>query len=161
MKSPQVSAVHVFAQQADGSRIRTFHVSGIDVQVRGDREHDDAAEALASSLQAAAQDAVRGWKALEERCAAAEARASELESEAIRLRALVPPPAPVRVLGPCCVRFWDGGLYLLNRRERGWASWGVRCAGWDDLFRRYAVVITEHGTDEHGAYWVAAPEPTP
>lgn len=68
----QVSPVHEFGQQANGSRIRSFHVDDMEVQVHADRDHDLAGK---------------------------------------------------------------------------------------DLFRRYAVVITEHGTDEHGAYWIAAPAP--
>lgn len=156
---PVVSEVHTFAPQADGTRIREFRVDGIRVQVQAtDRDLDHTAEALAESLNGAARDVVRRWHALESRCSAAEARAAAATREAEQLRQQVPPPAPQRLLGPGCVRFRGTELYLLSKRDTGWSSWGVRCAGWDDLFRRYAVVITEHGTDEHGAYWIAAPE---
>jgi hypothetical protein len=57
-----------------------------------------------------------------------------------------------------CVRFCGTELWLLNRREGGWSAWGVLCDGWDDLFRRFAVTITEHSTNEYGAYWIAVPE---
>jgi hypothetical protein len=152
-------AITEFAVQADGTRIRQFEVGDVVVQVRAtDRDRDEAAHALAEALHGAARDVVRHWHALESRCSAAEARAAAAEGEADRLRALVPPPAPERLLGPGCVRFRGSELWLLNRRETGWASWGMRCAGWDDLFRRYAVTITGHGIDEHGAYWIATPE---
>ena len=156
---PVIGKLVEFPPQADGTRIRSFTVDGIRVQVQAtDRERDTAAFALAATLHGAARDVVRRWHALEARCAAAEQRAAAAKVEADRLRALVPPPSPQRLLGPGCVRFRGSELWLLNKRETGWASWGVRCAGWDDLFRCYAVMITEHGTDEHGAYWIASPE---
>lgn len=154
----QVSDITEFAPQADGTRLRSFTVDGVRVMFQApDRERDLAATALAASLHGAARGVVRRWHALESRCSAAEQRAVVAEAEADRLRALVPPPAPQRLIGPGCVRFRGAELWLLNKREGGWAAWGVRCVGWDDLFRRYAVTITEHGTDEHGAYWIAAP----
>lgn len=162
----EVSEITEFAPQADGTRMRSFAVDGIRVQVQATcREQDAAATGLAVTLHGAARGVVRRWHALESRCSAAEARAAAADlraaaaiAETERLRALVPPPEPARLLGPGCIRFRGAELWLLNKRERGWASWGVRCAGWDDLFRHYAVTITEHGVDEFGQYWLAAPE---
>jgi hypothetical protein len=161
-----VSHVVEFAQQPDGTRARQFTVGGVRVQVQATgREHDEAAIALVYTLQGSADGVVRRWQALENRCSAAEQRAAAARADAAAARAelelaraLVPPAVPERLLGPGCVRFRGTELWLLNKRETGWASWGVRCAGWDDLFRRYAVTITARGADEHGEFWIAIPE---
>lgn len=61
---------------------------------------------------------------------------------------------PARIMGEGCVRFsTTGELWILNRREGGFSSFGFRCESWDELFRRFDVRVTSSGTDEHGAYW--------
>lgn len=65
----------------------------------------------------------------------------------------IPPMRPVRLLGVGCVRFLDGRPWLLNKREGGFASFGVPCESWDDLFRRYDVRVTDHGSDATGEWW--------
>ncbi len=63
---------------------------------------------------------------------------------------------PARLMGEACVRFTSTGeLWILNRKDGGFSSFGFRCGSWDELFRRYNVRIIEHGTDAHGAYWTA------
>ena len=143
----------------DGGRTRSFDVDGCSISVRpSDGDQDTRAAQFTTELAAAAVGITERWTALEAERDEAVRRAAELSRENARLSRLVPPPEPVRTLAPGCVRFADDGrLWLLNRREGGWASWGVPCTGWDDLFRRYAVRITEHGTDEHGAYWITVP----
>lgn len=82
-----------------------------------------------------------------------------LRAEVQRLRAEVPPRKPVRLLGPGCVRFRDGELWLLNKRETGWGSFGLQLTGWDDLFRRFNAVVVGHGSDAFGEFWtVDAPK---
>lgn len=63
---------------------------------------------------------------------------------------------PSRLMGDGCVRFTSTGeLWLLGSREKGFTSFGFRFGSWDELFRRYNVRITGHGTDGHGEYWTA------
>ena len=81
------------------------------------------------------------------------ARITGLEAEVEKLRALVPPKHPARLFGPGMARFdSQGALWLLDPVKQ-WSGMGVRCAGWDDLFRCYAVRVTGHGFDEHGPWW--------
>lgn len=77
-------------------------------------------------------------------------------AENVSLDKRVPPDEPKRLLGTGCVRFRDGELWLLSRREDGWASFGVRLESWDDLFRRYNCRVTANGTDEAGDWWEVA-----
>lgn len=63
------------------------------------------------------------------------------------------PAVPARIMSTGTVRFMNGELWLLNRRESGWSSFGIRVGSWDELFRRFNVAVTDHGTDEHGAWW--------
>lgn len=123
-----------YARVANGGRRRSFEVDGFTVMIEP-HENDRAAAALAETLA----DAIPSMLVM--------------RAEINTLRAKMPPERPVQLLGPGCVRMRNGELWLLNRRDQGWASWGVRCAGWDDLFRRFNVVVTEHGDDEHGPYW--------
>ena len=67
------------------------------------------------------------------------------------------PEKPARVLGPLCVRMQNGELWALNKRETGWSSSGFLVGSWDELFRRWDVIVTEHGVDKHGAYWMCEP----
>lgn len=63
-----------------------------------------------------------------------------------------------RLLGPGCLRFdAHGKLWLLGKRERGWAAFGVCVRDWDTAFRRFDMRITGHGTDETGEFWTAEP----
>ena len=44
---------------------------------------------------------------------------------------------------------------MLSRKDKGFGEFGVRIeGGWDTLFREYGVVVTEHGNDQHGLYWI-------
>lgn len=67
------------------------------------------------------------------------------------------PEKPARVLGPLCVRMQSGELWSLNKRETGWSSSGFLVGSWDELFRRWDVIVTEQGVDRHGAYWMCEP----
>jgi hypothetical protein len=60
---------------------------------------------------------------------------------------------PVKLMGTGYVRFATDGLWVLNRKERGFGEFGYRYESWDEMFRDLDVRITEHGTDEHGAWW--------
>jgi len=155
-----VPEMTVWMELPGGGRNRSFHVDDCEVRVSSrDRDHDARAAQLTNELAAAAVGITGRWAALEAERNGALRRVGELARENARLLECVPPPQPARLLGPGCVRFSSSGeLWLLNKREGGWSSWGVRLDGWDDLFRRYAAVITEHGVDEHGAYWIAEPE---
>lgn len=51
------------------------------------------------------------------------------------------------------VRMRDGKPCLMNKRETGWASFCLEFDSWDELFRRWAVTVTNHGIDEHGLYF--------
>lgn len=66
-----------------------------------------------------------------------------------------PQPAPISspLLGPGYVRFRGRDIWVLGSREKGWAAFGYRFASWDSLFRTWRVVVTDHGIDEHGAWW--------
>lgn len=81
------------------------------------------------------------------------ALAEELAASRETLAAVDKGTADVRLLGVGCVRFQGSDLWLLNGRERGFAHFGFRLRSWDELFRRWNVRVTEHGADEHGAWW--------
>lgn len=150
--------ITTWAERPGGGRARSFSVRGCEILVTSDDGRDAEGAHLALELAAAAVGITARWDALVAERDAAVRRSEAAERLARAAEQRVPPPAPQRLIGPACVRFRGAELWLLNKREGGWASWGVRCDGWDDLFRRYAVTITEHGTDEHGAYWIAVPE---
>lgn len=118
-----------------GGRRRSFVLDGVEVTV-GDHEDDEHGKLIAEFL-AGANDQV-----------------DRLAAENRELRASTPPANAARLLGPGVVRFRESELWLLNSAERGWASFGVRCDGWDDLFRRYDVRVTKSGSDETGDFWV-------
>lgn len=71
-------------------------------------------------------------------------------------------PRRTRLLGRGCVRFDERGrIWALSNREKGWSAFGYQFDSWDELFRRFDVRVTDHGTDEWGAWWViesGAPE---
>lgn len=124
-----------YMQTSDGGHNRSFTVDGVKVLVQPINGNDDAAKRVTYQLYSALPELER----LRLRCQ--------------QLGSKVPPNTPQRLFGPGTVRFRDGELWLLNRREGGWASWGVRLDSWDDLFRRYNVAVTVHGVDEHGTWW--------
>lgn len=154
-----MKAITEYMLLPNGGRNRSFDVRGCRVLIEPPSgEKDIIAAEVARQLAAAADGLELHHADLEARLVAAEERARIAEARVAKLEARVPPPTPVRMLGPGCVRFDEQGrLWLLNKRESGWASWGVICDGWDDLFRRYAVVITATGKDEHGLWWIAEP----
>jgi hypothetical protein len=151
--------ITTWAELPGGGHRRGFQIRGCNVQVTpsGSGRDADAAQ-LAVELAAAAVGITARWDALvAERDASRRLAAARLD-RVVAAEQRIPPPAPARLLGTACVRFDDRGRpWLLNKRESGWSSWGVVCDGWDDMFRRYAVVITAHGTDEHGPWWTAEP----
>ena len=142
-----------------GGRARTFWIRDCEVMITPRGEEADANGAqLTAELAAAAAGVVARWDTLVAERDAARRLAAERLDRALLAEGKVPPKEPARMLGPGCVRFdSQGKLWLLNKRETGWSSFGVVLDGWDDLFRRYAVRITAHGADEHGMWWTAEP----
>ena len=143
--------VRQWAPHADGRRDAFFDVAG---RVRVKCEPLCGTENEEALL--VARDLANQVKALAERDAYIDRLRKQVELLSRELRVAngrILPAAPVRLLGTGFVRFRDGQPWLLSRRERGWAEFGVRCESWDDLFRRYDVRVTEHGTDEHGPWW--------
>lgn len=132
--------IHTYMPNAQGHRARSFTVDDVEVLVRG-HDDDDRAKAVAEFL-ASAPSVIDG-----------------LRAEVQQLRVAVPPTDPVRIGEGGCVRMRDGELWLLNHAHTGWASFGVRLASWDDLFRRYNAIVVEHGCDAFGDYWKMAPPP--
>lgn len=151
--------ITTFGQRPQGGHVRQFAVRRIRVSVDpDDADNDEAAEQLALALARFAERKHTVWQRLESEAMAARTALEAAERELARLRGLVPPASPVRVLAPGFVRFdTQGRLWLLGHRETGWSSFGVLCADWDDLFRRYNVRIAAHGVDEFGPYWTAVP----
>lgn len=120
--------------------------------VEGWRITDDGEFWLAVADKAARElAALRVQRAdLHRQCEALRARVSKLEAQ-------VPPERPAQLFGLGCVRFCRGELWLLNGREKGFARSGFLLASWDELFRRFNVRVTDHGTDEHGPWWAVEP----
>jgi hypothetical protein len=145
-----------------GGGAAEFKAGNVSVLVRSDNGNERAAEYAAqladhATAIAAAELRVAAYRSenvslsrtiggLEAECATLRAKVRELKGE-----------TPTTLMGPGTVRFTRGGdLWILNKRETGWASFGFRLDGWDELFRRFKVVVTEHGVDEHGAYWIVS-----
>lgn len=129
-----------------------FHVT-VGAYLGGSVEDDDRVKAFAQML---AKDAASISRARGEAFATEErqrARIAALEAEVARLRALVPPKQAAHLFGPGMVRFDEAGVLWLLDPVKQWRGMGVRCAGWDDLFRCYAVRVTGHGADERGPWW--------
>ena len=127
-----------YMRTANSGRQRSFMLDGVSVTI-GAHEDDDRGKAVAVFLADARETTER------------------LRAEVQKLRALVPDDS-ARLLGPGCVRMRDGKIWLLNRADSGWASWGVQCSSWDDLFRRFNVIVTEKRTDSTGEFWVVVPQ---
>jgi hypothetical protein len=125
--------IHTYMQTSQG-RSRAFVIDDVKVLVSG-HEDDDRAKAVAEHL-ASAHDMIE-----------------VLQLQVTALRRVVPPKAPAKILGPGVVRMRDRELWILNRADEGWASFGFRAGSWDDLFRRFDVVVTGHGHDETGEFW--------
>ena len=141
-------------RRGDSARSCSFEADGFTVLVSGGDKSDDARAFAFATILAGRADAAA--KARGEAFAAEErqrARIAQIEAEVAKLRALVPPKQPARLFGAGIVRFdRDGALWLLDPVKQ-WRGMGVRCAGWDDLFRCYAVRVTGHGTDAEGPFW--------
>lgn len=71
------------------------------------------------------------------------------------------PPRKVALLGDGCVRQDPkdpARLWLLNTAAKGWSAFGVIIdGGWDELFRKYDVIVSAPATDKHGQYWTVSP----
>ena len=138
----------------------SFDADGFRVLVSGgSKADDDRIRAFATMLAGRADAAarVRGEAfAAEER---QRTRIEQLEAEVAKLRALVPPKQPARLFGPAMARFDASGALWLIDPVKQWRGMGVRCAGWDDLFRCYAVRVTSHGSDENGPWWTVENNP--
>ncbi len=134
MSTPEI---HEYMQTSQG-RSRSFVVDGVKVLVSG-HEDDDRAKAVAEHL-ASAHDTIEA-----------------LRLQVAALRRVVPPKVPAKLLGPGVVRMLDREVWILNRAERGWGEFGFHCGSWDDLFRRFDVVVTGHGHDETGEFWRVEP----
>jgi hypothetical protein len=161
-RHPSTPEITAFAVGANGTRNRGFDLDGVRVLVSGDDDAQIAAVAFNLANAGAALEQARArhveLQAEIERVESPTARWARLHAQHAQLSA-APPKRPARLLGPGVVRFDPamGKPWLLNKREPGWSSWGVVCDDWDDLFRRFNVRVTGHGTDEHGAWWEVTP----
>ena len=138
----------------------SFGADGFHVLVSGGDKSDDARIHAFATMLAGRSDAAA--RARGEAFAAEErqrARITQLEAEVAKLRALVPPKQPARLFGPAMARFDAVGSLWLIDPVKQWRGMGVRCAGWDDLFRCYAVRVTGHGSDESGPWWTVENNP--
>lgn len=146
--------ITVFGPDQNGGRACQFHRDGLAVLVRPSGAEQNAdAHALAIALEA-------------ESCVVTDldARLRELrEKYSADVRSLlgrVPPKSPTRLLCQGFVRFDEKGRpWVLGGREKGWAHFGFLCDDWDDLFRRFNVTVTAHGTDKHGPWWQVETRP--
>ncbi len=146
--------VTAFPIQGSGRRIRGFDVGQVRVTVESDKEHDERAKALASSLISHAMGVDWHWNRLKHERDHAVKSAHIAHDKMLDAQAKLPPASPVRLLGVGTVRFDENGrMWLMNKRETGWSSFAVPVADWDDLFRRYNVRVTSHGVDAAGAWW--------
>lgn len=144
-----MSAVEVkqHGASANGSRQAFFDVEGIKVSVtHWDGERNDDCVKLATELSDRAELIARLDQA-KKACAL-------LAAEVKVARSQIPPKSPARLLCGGIVRVDEKGFpWVMNKEATGWASFGVRCDGWEDLFRRFDIRITSHGSDECSAFW--------
>jgi hypothetical protein len=146
---PPVPEVITFGPDSGGRRACQFDHDGLVVQVRPtDSEANERAFDYACGLARVARSLADARAHIDQ----LKARVAKQDAELAALRLRVQPD-PVRLLGAGCIRFRDGELWLLNRRQEGWSSFGIRCDGWDDLFRRYNVHVTSTGSDMWGEWW--------
>lgn len=157
-----------YMERPGGGRARSFTVLGVTVLVTpGDASDDDFARKLTRQLEGGARSLLDDLEAAAQRITELERQLAAAQLECAKLNRKIPPATPVKVFGGGCVRFSppilvsgemvNGTLWMLGNREKGWSSWGLMFDSWDDLFRRYNVKITEHGTDEHGQWWAVEP----
>lgn len=152
------ACVKQYGPKANGARTARFHVSGDsgEVEVQVLHYSEDMNERVLEVARAMADAAATLERA--ERAERALLRVEKLlelqEAKTRSMREKLPPAKPARLFGPGFVRFDAAGqLWILSRREDGWASFGVMCDGWDDVFRRYDVRVTSHGADDCGPWW--------
>ena len=138
-------AVTTFGAAGEGGRLSSFAWRGLQVTVR------DVSEQTTERAFEHASRLARAPRDLREMRATIERLRDELLVERAKVR--VSEAAPARLLGVGCVRFRGPGLWLLNRQAEGWAAFGIRLDGWDELFRRFNVRVVDHGTDECGPWW--------
>lgn len=129
-----VPEIQTYMPAPNGGRRRSFMIDGCTVIV--EPHEDDARARHVAMYLAEATDTI-----------------GALRRENRALRDAAPPPQKARLLGPGCVRMRDRRLWLLNKVEDGWASFGLCIETWDDLFRRFDVIVTERGEDDYGDYW--------
>ena len=66
-----------------------------------------------------------------------------------------------RLLQPTVVRVRDGKVYLMNRRDRGWAERSIEFPNWGGLFTDWDLEILGYGMDEAGMFiHVSSPAPS-
>jgi hypothetical protein len=153
-------ALSLYMERAGGGRTIGFSPSdGVRVLVepQSSEHNPDAVRFAMASYDTATT--IAGYElrlaALKRENKALEDSVRQARNERDLARSALPPPAPARLaFGPGYVRFTDNGeIWLLGSREKGWSAFGFRFASWDELFRRWDGRVTEHGTDEHGAWW--------
>lgn len=144
MATNEIPEVHTYGVANSGGRASQFTAGDLIVLVRGsggdltEEAFNFACElARARSVLATEQD-----------------RSAQLMVDLAAAKAKIPPKRGASLMGRGYVRFDStGGLWALHNRERGFGEFGFRFEGWDELFRASNVRVTEHGTDEHGAWW--------
>lgn len=150
------------------SGARTFTIGSVEVAVshRHNRHVDEGTDddAVVGTVAEWCRDSVtqlaRADALMRHNAARWESTRSDLQAKIDRLQQQIHEhqvEKPARVLGPLCVRMRAGELWALNKRETGWSSSGFLVGSWDELFRRWDVLVTEQGVDTHGAYWMCEP----
>lgn len=148
METPEVT---MYGANATGERISSFRTApGLRVSVYpNDRDANETAFEYACEL-ARRETEIAATNRLRSEVERLTDELTLARAELATLKQL----APARLMGTGYVRFTTAGaMWLLGKRESGWAAFGYRLADWDELFRRYNVRVTGHGTDEHGAWW--------
>lgn len=136
----------------NGSRSSEFAAGDLRVlvsSVAGGNEGTEKAFGLACAL-------ARSAAAIEQRdaeIAGLKADLARANARAMELQAQLPPNRAAQILDRGYVRFIGKAMWLLGKRERGFAHFGFQLRDWDELFRRYNVRVVENGTDEHGQWW--------
>ena len=138
-------SVTMFAADGAGRRQSSFHLNGIKVSVSPEVDGDRNEEAFQMACRLSMADV---------RIATLERQLAEAKAQIVDQNR-----RPARLLGTGYVRFCNGELWILNRRERGFGEFGYRCDDWDDLFRRFNVHVSDHGEDEHGPWWAVENKP--
>lgn len=126
------------------SRASSFEVGGFTVLVSGG-DGDEGTEAARKLAQGLANGA--------EVAASQRDEIDRLRAELAKARAQIPPTRPSQIMCRGYVRAdVSGALWLLSKRETGWAAFGYCFRDWDELFRRWNVRVVETGADEHGPF---------